>query len=68
MNTQFYAIYIYVISTSFSLEPARDLMDLIVEGPEGDSVWVAYQDGESDSVTEDDDEMEAQLLDDDEFD
>jgi hypothetical protein len=24
-------------------EPARDLMDMIIEGPEGDSVWEAYQ-------------------------
>ena len=37
-------------------------MDLIIEGPEGDSVWVAYQDGEEENVTDNDDEMEAQLL------
>ncbi|EJD02972.1 uncharacterized protein FOMMEDRAFT_168072 [Fomitiporia mediterranea MF3/22] len=43
-------------------EPARDLMELIIEGPESDSVWVAYQDAEDESVTENDDEAEAQLL------
>ncbi|KAI5123947.1 hypothetical protein M0805_006361 [Coniferiporia weirii] len=44
-------------------EPARDLMDLVIEGPESDSVWAAYQDTGSESITEDDDEMEARLLD-----
>lgn len=46
-------------------EPARDLMDLVYEGPEGESVWAAYQTADAeDSVTEeDDDEMEARLLD-----
>ncbi|KAL5485216.1 hypothetical protein ACEPAI_7858 [Sanghuangporus weigelae] len=44
-------------------EPARDLMDLIVEGPESDSVWVAYQDSEGETVIENDDETEARLID-----
>ncbi|THH05276.1 hypothetical protein EW145_g4910 [Phellinidium pouzarii] len=43
-------------------EPARDLMDLIIEGPESDSVWAAYQDANHGIVTEDDDEMEAHLF------
>ena len=38
-------------------------MDMIIEGPEGDSVWVAYQDTEDDTVTENDEEIEARLLD-----
>ena len=38
-------------------------MDLIIEGPEGDSVWTAYQDVELDNAAEDMEEMEAQLLD-----
>lgn len=40
-------------------------MDLIVEGPEGDSVWVAYQGGDeqADVMEEDDEEMEARGLD-----
>lgn len=44
-------------------EPARDLMELIIEGPESDSVWVAYQDTEGESVSDDDDEIQAHLLD-----
>lgn len=43
-------------------------MDLIIEGPEGDSVWAAYQDAEVESITEEDDEeMEARMLDEDEL-
>jgi hypothetical protein len=38
-------------------------LDLVVEGPEGDSVYAAYQsDNDAGSVT-DDEEMEARLLD-----
>ncbi|KAL5528440.1 hypothetical protein ACEPAF_7576 [Sanghuangporus sanghuang] len=44
-------------------EPARDLMDLIVEGPESDSVWVAYQDSEGETVVENDDEIGARFID-----
>lgn len=29
-------------------EPARDLMDLIVEGPESDRIWAVYQTTKSD--------------------
>ena len=37
---------------------ARDLLDQVVEGPEGDFVWAAYQDNvEQESI--DDEEMEA---------
>jgi len=36
---------------------ARDLLDLVVDGPEGDSIWAAYQvDTENNSDT--DEEME----------
>lgn len=43
-------------------------MDLIIEGPEGDSVWAAYQDAEAESITEEDEEeMEARMLDEDEL-
>jgi hypothetical protein len=42
---------------------ARGLLDLVVEGPESDSVYAAYQsDTDNGSVT-DDEEMEARLLD-----
>lgn len=43
-------------------EMARDLLDLVVDGPEGDSVWAAYQvDPDYDSDTDEED-MEANLL------
>lgn len=42
---------------------ARNLLDLVVEGPEGDSIYAAYQsDPEEGSIT-DDEEREARLLD-----
>jgi hypothetical protein len=41
---------------------ARDLLELVVEGPEGDNVWAVYQ-GVSDSESDvDDEEKEARLL------
>ncbi|KAF5354663.1 hypothetical protein D9756_005378 [Leucocoprinus leucothites] len=45
------------------VDTARDLLDLAVDGPEGDSVWEAYQ-MEPDSESEtDDEEREARLMD-----
>lgn len=41
---------------------ARDLLDLVVEGPEGDSVYSAYQDDVEDESVTDDEEMEARIL------
>ena len=41
---------------------ARELLDLVVDGPEADSIWQAYQ-FETENGTEDDvEEMEAKLL------
>jgi hypothetical protein len=42
---------------------ARDLLDLVVEGPEGDSVYGAYQSDTDEGSVTDDEEMEARLLD-----
>jgi hypothetical protein len=42
---------------------ARDLLDLVVEGPEGDSVYAAYQIETDEGSITDDEEMEARLLD-----
>ncbi|KAJ7587198.1 hypothetical protein C8J56DRAFT_943791 [Mycena floridula] len=42
-------------------EMARDLLDLVVDGPEADGVWAAYQD-DSQSENNLDDDMEEQLL------
>lgn len=44
-------------------EPARELLDLVVDGPEGDSIWAAYQmEPENESET-DEEEREARLMD-----
>jgi hypothetical protein len=42
---------------------ASDLLDLVVEGPESDSVYAAYQSDADDASVTDDEEMEARLLD-----
>ena len=52
-----------LILRCYITEPARDLMDLIIEGPEGDSVWVAYQDAEDGNTTENDEDIQVNLLD-----
>ncbi|EGN99743.1 hypothetical protein SERLA73DRAFT_179920 [Serpula lacrymans var. lacrymans S7.3] len=44
-------------------EMARELLDLVVEGPEGDSVWATYQEGPEQESEADDDEVEARRLD-----
>jgi len=51
------------ISNLCCLDIARGLLDLAVDGPEGVSIWAAYQ-IEIDSET-DDEEREARLMDDD---
>jgi len=43
-------------------EMARDLLDLVVDGPEGDSVWAAYQADPDNASDTDEEEMEAKLL------
>lgn len=44
------------------------MMDLIIEGPESDSVWAAYQDAEVESITEEDEDvMDNHMLDEDEL-
>ncbi|KAF9451946.1 hypothetical protein P691DRAFT_722962 [Macrolepiota fuliginosa MF-IS2] len=44
------------------VEPARELLDLVVDGPEGDSIWAAYQmEPENESET-DEEEREARRI------
>ncbi|EIN12048.1 hypothetical protein PUNSTDRAFT_142206 [Punctularia strigosozonata HHB-11173 SS5] len=43
-------------------ETARELLDLVVEGPELDSVWAAFQPGDEDESFIDDEEQEARML------
>lgn len=51
-------------SPSYPIEPARELLDLVVDGPEGDSVWAAYQmEPENESET-DEEEREARRMED----
>lgn len=41
---------------------ARDLLNLVVEGPECDSVWAVYQEEVNEQSDTDDEEMEARYL------
>jgi hypothetical protein len=48
-----------------SVEMAQDLLDLVVDGPEGDSIWTAYQvepGDPGDGSDTDEEDMEAKLL------
>jgi hypothetical protein len=41
---------------------ARDILELVVDGPEGDSVWAAFQTEPDEESTIDEEEMEARLM------
>jgi hypothetical protein len=41
---------------------AQDLLDLVVDGPEGDSIWAAYQTDTANDSDTDEEDMEARLL------
>jgi len=56
-------LYFLHLGNLCCLDIARGLLDLAVDGPEGVSIWAAYQ-IELDSET-DDEEREARLMDDD---
>ncbi|EKM81043.1 hypothetical protein AGABI1DRAFT_127085 [Agaricus bisporus var. burnettii JB137-S8] len=44
------------------VEPARELLDLVMDGPESDSVWIAYQMEPENDSDEDEEEIEARLM------
>ena len=44
------------------IDMSRELLDLVVEGPEGDSIWGTYQDDDEPTET-DDEEAQARLFD-----
>lgn len=52
--------------TSISLKPftevAREILEVVVDGPEGDSVWAAFQAEPDEESIIDEEEMEAQLM------
>lgn len=55
------SIFFLFSSSQLFTEPARELLDLVMDGPESDSVWVAYQiEPENDSM--DEEEIEARLM------
>ena len=43
-------------------EVAREVLELMVDGPEGDSVWAAFQAEPDEEVGVDEGEMEAQFI------
>ncbi|KAJ7680427.1 hypothetical protein DFH06DRAFT_1315198 [Mycena polygramma] len=43
-------------------EMAQDLLDLVVDGPESESIWTAYQVDHADNSDTDEEDMEAKLL------
>jgi hypothetical protein len=50
-------------SVQWALDIARDLLDLVVDGPESDSIWSLYQENPDQNENEmDEGEMEARLM------
>jgi hypothetical protein len=41
---------------------AQDLLELVVDGPEGDSIWAAYTVDTGNNSETDEEDMEAKLL------
>jgi len=41
---------------------ARDILELVVDGPEGDSVWAAFQAEPDEESTMDEGEIEARFM------
>lgn len=44
------------------LEIVRDLLDLVVDGPEGDSVWATFQAEHDEDSTADVEDLEARFI------
>ncbi|KAI0311901.1 hypothetical protein OF83DRAFT_708942 [Amylostereum chailletii] len=44
------------------VEPARDIMDIVIEGPESESIWAAFQEAEDLESAVDGEELEARML------
>jgi len=44
------------------LDVARDIVEVVVDGPEGDSIWAAFQQESFEDNAIEEDEMEARLL------
>ena len=50
-------------SVQWALDIARDLLDLVVDGPESDSIWSLYQENPDQNESEmDEGEIEARLM------
>jgi hypothetical protein len=47
----------------FVIDMARDIFELVAEGPDADDIWQAYQDDPEDEKLLDEEEMEAQMVD-----
>jgi hypothetical protein len=43
-------------------EIARDILELVIDGPEGDSVWAAFQSEQDEDGAIDEEELEAHLI------
>lgn len=44
------------------LEIARDILELVIDGPEGDSVWSAFQSEQDEEGAIDVEDLEAHLI------
>ena len=51
-----------ILVRQFRTEISRDILELVVDGPEGDSVWATFQTEPDEENSMDEEEMEAQLV------
>lgn len=56
-----YAVVQHTFKSETFAEIAREILEVVVDGPEGDSVWAAFQ-NEPDEDKIDEEDMEAQLM------
>jgi hypothetical protein len=45
-----------------TVEIVRDLLELVIDGPEGDSVWATFQPEQDEDSTADVEDLEARLM------
>jgi len=62
ISGSFFSVMTWLSELDLSTETAREILELVIDGPEGDSVWVAFQFEPDEDSAIDEEEMEARLI------
>jgi len=62
ISGSFFPVMTWLSELDLSTETAREILELVIDGPEGDSVWVAFQFEPDEDSAIDEEEMEARLI------